>query len=272
MFDAAKLLGQLIDHTTSPAASGRLSGALAQSGPAGAIGAPQSPAAGSVPATGGDSGGLGSLLSLLASQAQQALGTARQEVQSNNPLAIGGLGALAGSLLGGGKGAIGGGLLAALGSVAFSALQNSGQAAQAATASAAPLGANPGANPLGLDTQEDVQSTATLLLRAMINAAKADGQIDQKEMERILGKLQEVGSDASARDFVISEMGKPLDLNGLVAAVKSPHQAVQVYAASLLAIDVDTPAETKYLAQLAQALKLGPEVVGQINGAMGVKV
>jgi len=270
MFDATKLLGQLIDHATTPAASGRLSGALAQSGPAGAIGVPQSPAAGSVPATGSDTGSLGSLLGILASHAQQALGTARQEVQSNNPVAIGGLGALAGSLLGGGKGAIGGGLLAALGSVAFSALQNSGQAAQAATG-ANPLG-TPLGNPLGLDTHEDVQSTATLLLRAMINAAKADGQIDQKEMERILGKLQEAGSDASARDFVISEMGKPLDLNGLVAAVKTPHQAVQVYAASLLAIDVDTPAETKYLAQLAQALKLGPDVVAQINGAMGVKV
>jgi uncharacterized membrane protein YebE (DUF533 family) len=208
MFDATKILGELLDHATSPAASGRLSGALAQSG---------TPVPGVTPA-----------------------GT-------------------------GAPGAIGGGLLAALGSVAFSALQKSGQTPSAA--------ANPTLGPpLGLDTHEDVQSTATLLLRAMINAAKADGQIDQKELERILGKLQEVGSDASARDFVISELGKPLDINGLVSAVKSPHQAVQVYAASLLAIDVDTPAETKYLAQLAQALKLGPDVVTQINGAMAVKV
>jgi uncharacterized membrane protein YebE (DUF533 family) len=258
MFDATKILGELLDHATSPAASGRLSGALAQSG---------TPVPGVTPAAGApapaEGGTLGSLLSMLAGQAQQALGSAKQEVQANNPVAIGGLGALAGSLLGGGKGAIGGGLLAALGSVAFSALQKSGQAPQATAVAA---------NPLGLDTHEDVQATATLLLRAMINAAKADGQIDAKETGRILGKLQEVGSDASARDFVIAEMGKPLDLNGLVAAVKSPHQAVQVYAASLLAIDVDTPAETKYLAQLAQALKLGPDVIAQINGAMGVKV
>jgi uncharacterized membrane protein YebE (DUF533 family) len=262
MFDATKILGELLDHTTSPAASGRLSGALAQSG---------TPVPGATPGAGAPAaaaGTLGSLLSILAGQAQQALGSAKQEVQANNPVAIGGLGALAGSLLGGGKGAIGGGLLAALGSVAFSALQKSGQAPQAAAAGANP----PFGPPLGLDTHDDVQATATLLLRAMINAAKADGQIDAKETGRILSKLQEVGSDTSARDFVISEMGKPLDLNGLVSAVKSPHQAVQVYAASLLAIDVDTPAETKYLAQLAQALKLGPDVVAQINGAMGVKV
>ena len=110
------------------------------------------------------------------------------------------------------------------------------------------------------------------MLRAMISAAKADGQIDQGEMERILGKLSEAGSDPEARDFVLSEMRGPLDLDRLVAGVRTPQQAAQVYAASLLAIDVDTPAEKDYLDRLAQALNLPPQATAHMHGALGVQV
>jgi uncharacterized membrane protein YebE (DUF533 family) len=73
-------------------------------------------------------------------------------VQQNNPLAIGGLGALAGAMLGGGKGAVGGGLMAVLGSLAYSALQRANQQQQVpgCTFSAgADIGA-PGASPRSL--------------------------------------------------------------------------------------------------------------------------
>ena len=67
--------------------------------------------------------------------------------------------------------------------------------------------------------------------------AKADGAIDGGEMSRIMGKLHESGTDSEARDFVMGELQKPLDLDALVRAVKSPEVAVQVYGASLLAIE-----------------------------------
>ena len=60
---------------------------------------------------------------------------------------------------------------------------------------------------------------AELLLRAMINAAKADGQIDGTEMNNILGKLDEAGAGQETKDFVLAEMRRPLDLDGLVAGV-----------------------------------------------------
>jgi uncharacterized membrane protein YebE (DUF533 family) len=191
-------------------------------------------------------------------------------------MAVGGLGALAGALLGGGKGAVGGGMMAVLGSLAFSALQ---RASQPTTPGAAAAGAAPGGNGAGdavgdvmTAGTEDVHATATLLLRAMISAAKADGSIDQQEMDRILGKLKDAGSDPEARDFVLSEMRRPLDIDGLVADVKTPQQAAQVYAASLLAIDVDTPAEKDYLARLAQALRLPPQAAQHIHDSLGVSV
>ena len=37
--------------------------------------------------------------------------------------------------------------------------------------------------------QQELEQRAELILKAMINAAKADGQIDQKEIQRIAGKL-----------------------------------------------------------------------------------
>ena len=281
MFDPMKLLGEMMDSQASPTAAGRLDTALGRGG----LNAPGSPlgqflqggGAGQGPGPGAG-GGFGDLLNNFLGAAQRGVGQAKEQVQQNNPLAIGGLGALAGAILGGGKGAIGGGLMAVLGSVAYSALQRAGQQEQspgAATSAEAGLG-GAGAGPATAGgpnaEQGEAQGTALLMLRAMISAAKADGQIDQGEMERILGKLSEAGSDPEARDFVLSEMRRPLDLDGLVAGVRTPQQAAQVYAASLLAIDVDTPAEKDYLDRLARALNLPPQATAHMHGALGVQV
>ena len=65
---------------------------------------------------------------------KQAAGDTKQQVQAGNPMAVGGVGALAGALLGGvrgspAKGAIGGAALAVLGQIAMSALQKGRRAA-----------------------------------------------------------------------------------------------------------------------------------------------
>jgi len=40
--------------------------------------------------------------------------------------------------------------------------------------------------------RQELERHAELVLKVMINAAKADGQIDKEEIRRIVGKLQEV--------------------------------------------------------------------------------
>lgn len=78
----------------------------------------------------------------------------------------------------------------------------------------------------------------------MLNAAKADGHIDEAEIKRIFGKLQEKGVDEETRAYVISEIRRPMDLDGIVTAAKGrPDLGARLYAASLLAIKVDTPGE-----------------------------
>jgi uncharacterized membrane protein YebE (DUF533 family) len=45
--------------------------------------------------------------------------------------------------------------------------------------------------------------------------------------------------------------------------------AAEVYAASLLAVELDTEAERKYMADLAGKLKLNDNVVRQLHAAVG---
>lgn len=273
MFDALKLLGSLAENRSAPSAANRF-GAAMQPGSGGGLlqqvmaqfggAAQQNPNAvpgGSAPGQQGGQaqGGLGGMLGNFADMAKRAAGSPRQELGNNNPAAVGGLGALAGALLGGGRGAMGGGLMAVLGSLAYSALQSQGVA-----------GASPGVGGAAPSSPADVQRKATLLIRAMIQAAKADGQVDQQETQRVLGKLDAGGNDGEARDFVANEMRRPIDIAGLARDVSSPQEASEVYAASLMAIEVDTQAEQDYMADLARALNLPGPAVAQIHMRLGL--
>ena len=103
------------------------------------------------------------------------------------------------------------------------------------------------------------------VLRAMIAAAKADGHIDAAEQQKIFGKLDEMELGVEDKAFVMDELKKPLDIDAVVAAATSPELAVEIYAASVLAIDPDDPAEQAYLAMLASRLKLDPGLRASIE-------
>lgn len=295
MFDARDLLGRMMETQMGQGpASRRIGNAM---GPQG-MGGGDSPLGGLLGGLlggggqqgglggllGGQAGGLGGGLGDLTSRADEMLGAqpgaVRGTLQDKNQLALGGLAALAGAVLGGrtagAGGALGGGLLAMLGSLAFAALKSPPKTAGAAPvevlasedlAREAPLGLR---EPQNASEEAELQNTALLALRAMINAAKADGAIDGGEMSRIMEKLKACGADGEGRDFVMSELQKPFDLDGLIAAVKSPEVAVQLYGASLLAIEVDTPAERDYLGRLAKGLGLDGETVAHIHQALGL--
>jgi uncharacterized membrane protein YebE (DUF533 family) len=274
MFNARDLLGQLMQAGMADSSSDRLRHAMGSEG----VGRQDNPLGqllqglGGGGSGGGGSGGLGGL----AEMAQQMFGQASGSVKSGNPLAIGGLAALAGALLGGGggaaRGAIGGGALALLGTLAMQALQkNWGQqqtpADPNALAREAPLGLRA---PQNAREEEELDQRALLMIRAMINAAKADGEIDREEIERISAKLGDAASNQEARAFLMQEMQQPSDVEGITRQASSPELAVQVYAASLLAIEVDTPAERAYLRDLAGRLGLDTNVTSRVHQALGV--
>jgi uncharacterized membrane protein YebE (DUF533 family) len=123
----------------------------------------------------------------------------------------------------------------------------------------------PSGTPFNPSTESGQQKLARHLLRAMIAAAKADGHIDAKEQQSIFAKLDELNLDNDAKAFVIDELRKPLDIDAVVKGATSPERAVEIYAASVLAIDPDDPAEQAYLAMLASRLKLDPGLKASVE-------
>ena len=106
----------------------------------------------------------------------------------------------------------------------------------------------------------------------MINAAKADGAIDQVELRKIVGKLEEDGLNQEEKEFFMTESTKPIDLGGVIAsAAGRTDLAAQIYAASLLAIEVNTAQEIEYMQNLAAGLGLNAETVRYIEGSLGVQ-
>jgi len=184
----------------------------------------------------------------------------------------GGLGDLLGGLLGGSAGGgtgtrSGGGNagMAILATIAMAALKNwtDGRRAQAAMAPDTAGFAAP-----ELETMTE-PATAELIVRAMISAAKADGEVSEDEIQRIVGRIGADGLSEEEKQFMIAELRRPLDLAALVAEVPNEMVAVEVYAASLLAIELDTPAEAAYLRQLAQALRLDGATLSRLHEITG---
>jgi uncharacterized membrane protein YebE (DUF533 family) len=201
---------------------------------------------------------------------QDLLEKAKDMLAKGDKRMIGGIGAALGVLLGGGiKGGIGGALMAILGTTAYNAL-NKGKSIQEKMANNRnddlPVGMRP---PETVEEAQTLENGAMLALKAMISAAKADGQIDQRERERILGKLKDAGADDETRELVAKEAAAPLDLDGLVSEVPDQQTAAQVYAASLLAINVDSQAERAYLRDLSRKLGLNDQVVASLHQVLG---
>lgn len=111
-------------------------------------------------------------------------------------------------------------------------------------------------------------AVAGLMLRAMIQAAKADGRIDEAERERLLGQLGDL--DDEDRAFIREQMAAPVDPQGLAREVPKGLES-QVYLMSLMAIDFDSEQEAAYLHDLAEALGIDRAAANQIHDQVGVQ-
>ena len=67
---------------------------------------------------------------------------------------------------------------------------------------------------------------------------------------------------------MLDELRKPLDVDAVAQGARTPEQAAEIYVASLLAIDVDNPAERGYLAMLAARLELDEKLVAHLHATV----
>ncbi|MEM6649954.1 MAG: tellurite resistance TerB family protein [Pseudomonadota bacterium] len=186
-------------------------------------------------------------------------------LQGKGGLATGAVaGGLAGLLLGGKKSRkfagkalkIGG--LAVAGGLAYKAWQNH-QANKSAPTSA------PQADRFLPSTPEAAESLSHHLIRAMIAAAKADGHISSEERQKIEAQLSSLEIGEAEKSFIARELSAPLDVGAVADAAQTPEEATEIYAASLLVIDPEGPAEKGYLGMLAARLGLEQGLVEELH-------
>lgn len=103
------------------------------------------------------------------------------------------------------------------------------------------------------------------ILRAMVGASKSDGEIDEKEHAVISGQIKAAGIESAASAVLLEEMGQPADPTRIAGLSTSPAMAIELYLASLLVTGQKNEAEKSYLSDLAEALKLAPELVSEIQ-------
>ncbi len=207
--------------------------------------------------SGGSAGGLGDLLG-------SVLGG------GSSGGSAGGLGDLLGSMLGGGSGGSSGSagglddlLKGGLGGLLGGAVAKHAQTVDPNAPT--PMPDDYSMLPSDLEPQQ-ANEQATILIRAMINAAKSDGHIDEAEQRAIIEKLGDITQDEI--EFIREEFAKPLDLEAFANDVPRGMEH-QVYMLSLAAIDLDKQSEANYLGQLAQALRVSPDEANAIHEQLG---
>ncbi len=105
----------------------------------------------------------------------------------------------------------------------------------------------------------------TIILQAMIAAAKADGHIDNEEKAKIQEAVQALGAGNELENFVQNELNKPLDPVEIARAATTPEVRSQVYLASVLVADEQNFMEKAYLQELARQLDLEPSLVKELE-------
>jgi len=99
-------------------------------------------------------------------------------------------------------------------------------------------------------------SQSLLILKSMVAAAMSDGHIDGKEFQNISLKADELGVSGDEKNIIFNEIQNPMNLQTVISQASSPELALEVYTASLLAIDESTPQAQQYLSQLSNGLQL----------------
>lgn len=210
-------------------------------------------------------GGFGSLGSTIGSVLESIGGQAREvatDLRDKTPGGMGGLigagtlGAVLGNLMSGS--AVKGVALAGAAAVAWNFYKKWAQDQQA----------NQTAQPQSMPEYSQVSASAPqalpqhadavteLVLRSMIYAARADGNIEPEERKRINAVLANMlpGQNLDAVIETISQ--EPLNPSAIARMVKSPEQAEDVYRLSCATLDIDHFMERGYLDELAKALNI----------------
>ncbi len=105
----------------------------------------------------------------------------------------------------------------------------------------------------------------TVIVKAMIAAAKADGHIDAQEQQRIFQAVEKMDLSAEEKGIVFDSLQKDISIHELVNGIDNLELKTEIYLASCLVLDIDQPSERNHLDELGIALTLPKELLQQIE-------
>ncbi|MBT8116177.1 MAG: tellurite resistance TerB family protein [Arenicella sp.] len=94
------------------------------------------------------------------------------------------------------------------------------------------------------------------LLKAMIAAAKSDGDFDKDEQRKLFASVEAMSLNVNQKAEIFEIMSRDITFDEIVAGVILDEHKAEVYLAAYLAIEVDDQMERAFLNNLATALNL----------------
>lgn len=107
--------------------------------------------------------------------------------------------------------------------------------------------------------------TAELVARAMNYAARADGNIDEVERQRMREILKNILPGKNVETVIDAISSEPINPERVAASTISADQAEDVYRLSCATIDVDQYMEKSYLEALAKSLGISQNRKGELE-------
>lgn len=96
------------------------------------------------------------------------------------------------------------------------------------------------------NNQDDYQVT---LIKAMIASARADGQIDALEQQRISEAIDKMNLGTQTKRELLNLFLQPIQVSEIVSNITSNEQKTEIYLASCMAIELDDETEYAHLSK-----------------------
>lgn len=103
------------------------------------------------------------------------------------------------------------------------------------------------------------------IIKAMIAAARADGQIDLEEQEQVFKNISTKNLTNDEKSLVFELMHKPISIKDITSNLQSLEHKSEAYIAAYLVCKGDSPKEQAFLASLAESLNLPQDLVAHLE-------
>ena len=113
--------------------------------------------------------------------------------------------------------------------------------------------------------QESVHKLELTLVKAMLAASRADGEVELAETQIIFKQIRSFNLNEQEEVELIDQFNKPTNIEELIEAATTIELATEIYTVSCMVIDEPNASEKEYLCILASRLKLPGELVEAIE-------